>query len=126
MFREGEGKEKERERNITVWLPLIRPLLGTWPETQACALTENRTGNPLILRLSLSPLSHTSQGSFLVYSVRFSKYDIMSSANRNIFTSLPTPVPFLSLSLSLSSSTVTSASSAVAHARQEWAPSSGS
>ena len=45
MFREGEGKEKERERNITVWVPLIRPLLGTWPETQACALTENRESN---------------------------------------------------------------------------------
>ena len=62
MFREGEGKEKERERNITVWLPLIRPLLGTWPETQACALTENRTGDPLVHRLALNPLSHTSLG----------------------------------------------------------------
>ena len=29
----GEGKEKERERNIHVWLPLTRPLLGTWPTT---------------------------------------------------------------------------------------------
>ena len=39
----GEGREKERERNINVWLPLTRPLLGTWPTTQACALTGNRT-----------------------------------------------------------------------------------
>ena len=31
IFREGERKEKERERNINVWLPLVRPLLGTWP-----------------------------------------------------------------------------------------------
>ena len=39
----GEGKEKERERNITVWLALTRPPLGTWPLTQACALTGNQT-----------------------------------------------------------------------------------
>ena len=36
-----EGREKERERNIHVWLPHMRPLLGTWPTTQACALTGN-------------------------------------------------------------------------------------
>ena len=30
--------EKERERTINVWLPLPRPLLGTWPTTQAHAL----------------------------------------------------------------------------------------
>ena len=30
-----EGKEKERERNISVWLPLTHPLLGTWPATPA-------------------------------------------------------------------------------------------
>ena len=56
--------EKERERNITVWLTLACPLLGTWSATQACALTGNRTGDPLICRLLLSPLSHTSQGLF--------------------------------------------------------------
>ena len=33
----GEG----RERNINVWLPLTCPQLGTWPTTQACALTGN-------------------------------------------------------------------------------------
>ena len=49
------------ERNINVWLPLTHPLLGTWPTTQACALIGNRTGNPLVLRPALSPLSHTSQ-----------------------------------------------------------------
>ena len=31
IFRE-EGKEKERERNINVWLPLAHPPLGTWPK----------------------------------------------------------------------------------------------
>ena len=65
LFSEtGEGKEKERERNISVWLPLACPPLGTWPATQACALTGNRTSDPLVHRLVLNPLSHTSQGSF--------------------------------------------------------------
>ena len=40
------------------------PLLwGTWPTTQACALTGNRTSDPLLHRLVLNSLSHTSQGS---------------------------------------------------------------
>ena len=58
----GEGREKERERNISVWLPLVLPLLGTWPASQACALTGNPTGDPLVRRLALNPLSRTSQG----------------------------------------------------------------
>ena len=37
----GEGKEKDRERNINVWLPPTGLLLGTWPATQECAPTEN-------------------------------------------------------------------------------------
>ena len=43
VFR-GEGREEDRERNINVWLPLVCPLLGTWPETQACVLTGCRAG----------------------------------------------------------------------------------
>ena len=64
IFRErgGEGKEQERERNITVWLPLVYLLLGTWPEIQVCALTGNRTGDPLVHKSAFNPLSHTSQG----------------------------------------------------------------
>ena len=56
------GKGKERERKINVWLPFAHPLLGTWPATQACALTGNRTGNPLVHRPALNPLSYISQG----------------------------------------------------------------
>ena len=36
------------ERNINVWLPLIWPPLETWPATQPCAPTGNRTGDPLV------------------------------------------------------------------------------
>ena len=65
FLNRGEGREKERERNVSVWLPLVRPLLRTWPTTQACALTGNRTSNSLVCRPALKPLSHTSQGVFL-------------------------------------------------------------
>ena len=40
-FTDGEGREEERERNISGRLPLTRPLLETWPATEACALTGN-------------------------------------------------------------------------------------
>ena len=45
-------------------MSFMRPLLGTWPTTQACALTGNRTSYPLVCSLALNPLSHTSQGPF--------------------------------------------------------------
>ena len=62
FLERGEGREKERERNINVWLPLMLLLLGTWPATQACALTGIRTHNPLLCSPVLNPLSHISQG----------------------------------------------------------------
>ena len=43
-------------------LPLVCPLLRTWPAAQACALTGNQTSDPLVRRLTLNPLSRTSQG----------------------------------------------------------------
>ena len=49
------------ERDINQ-LPLTPPQLGTWPTTQACALTGNQTSNLLVHRPVLNPLSHTSQG----------------------------------------------------------------
>ena len=65
FLERGEGREKERERNMNVWLPLACPLLGTWPATQACALTGNWTNDPLVLRPALNTVSHTSQGIIL-------------------------------------------------------------
>ena len=56
-------RQKGREGNINVWLPLVRPQLGIWPTIQACALTGNQTNDPLVHRLALNPLSYTSQGS---------------------------------------------------------------
>ena len=70
FLERGEGKGKERERNINMWLPPAHPQLGTWPTTQACALTRNQTSDPLVLRPELNPLNHTSQGCFLLFMVR--------------------------------------------------------
>ena len=70
FLERGEGSEKKRESNINVLLPLVHPLPGTWPVTQACALTGNQTGYPLVCRLALSPLSHTSQGISVEFSVK--------------------------------------------------------
>ena len=59
IFREGMGR---REGNINVWLPLESPLLGIRPTTQVHTLTGNQNRDPLVHRLVLNPLSHTSQG----------------------------------------------------------------
>ena len=48
LLERGVGREKERERNINVWLPVAHPLLGTWPAAQACDLTGNQTGNSMV------------------------------------------------------------------------------
>ena len=74
----GEGREKERERNINVWLPLTCPQLRTWPTTQACARTGNWTGDHLVHRLVLSPLSLTSQGCITLYKVYREAYLLLS------------------------------------------------
>ena len=42
---------------------LCAPYWGTCPTIQACVLTWNQTGDLLVPRPALSPLSHTSQGS---------------------------------------------------------------
>ena len=43
------------------------PYWGPGPQTQACALTGNQSGNPLVLRPALNTLSHTSQGKNLYF-----------------------------------------------------------
>ena len=55
--RKETGKDTQRIGCLS-----CAPPTGDLPVTQACALTGNRTSNPLVLRLVLSPLSQTSQG----------------------------------------------------------------
>ena len=56
------GERRKRGRETLTCSCLLHAPLGTWPATQACALTGNRTGDPLVHRPTLNPLSYTSQG----------------------------------------------------------------
>ena len=49
----GREREREGEKHQCMAASHVPP---------ACALTGNQTGDPLVHRLALSPLSHTSQG----------------------------------------------------------------
>ena len=60
LLEKGAGREKEKKRNIN-WLSLAHPQMGTWPTTQACALTRNRTCGLSVCRTTPNPLSRTSQ-----------------------------------------------------------------
>ena len=64
--RKGErmGEKHQCVRDTSIGCLSHAPNWGTWPATQACALTGNQTCDLLVLRLALSPLSHTSQGQF--------------------------------------------------------------
>ena len=63
-------RERKRGRETSICDYLSCTPLGTWPETQACALTGNRTCDPLLHRPALNPLSHTSPGSVsLVFNI---------------------------------------------------------
>ena len=60
-LEKGKGGRKiGKETSIQqTWLLLECPLRGTWSATQARALTQ--TGDPLVHKPALNPLSHTSQ-----------------------------------------------------------------
>ena len=67
IFRE-RAREWVRGRGTSMCSCLsCAPPLGTWPTTQACALTGNQTGNSLVHRLVLNTLSYTSQGYFSTF-----------------------------------------------------------
>ena len=74
FLERGEGREKEK-RNVD-GLPLATPIspMGTWPTTQACAMTGNQAGDLLFHSPALSPLSHTSQGICSLVSMKLHSY----------------------------------------------------
>ena len=57
--REKKGGRKKHQHVVASW---VSPPSETQPATQACALTGNWTGDPLVRRPALNPLSHTNQG----------------------------------------------------------------
>ena len=67
-----------------MWLPLGYPLLGTWLPTQARALTGNQTGDPLVHRLALNPLRHTSQGLIFIFLLLILEREEGEERERNI------------------------------------------
>ena len=72
IYFQREGKEKERERNIHVWLPLTwPPYWGTWPATHVgCSMCPDWESNqrPFGSQPALNPLNYTSQG-FVKYNL---------------------------------------------------------
>lgn len=62
FLERGEEKKKERERNIKMWLPLTRPSTGDLARDPGLCPDWESTSYPLVRRLMLSPLSHTSPG----------------------------------------------------------------
>ena len=87
IFREGKGGRKRgRETSMRGCLSHT-PLLGTWPTTQACALTGNHRGKLLVCRLVLNPLIRTSQGEiyfFKLYFILLSSQNAQSRHTRSL------------------------------------------
>ena len=63
LFRKGKGGRK-RERNINVVVASHTPTTGDLARNPG--MCPDWESNLLVLRLALSPLSHTSQGSILL------------------------------------------------------------
>ena len=72
FLERGEGREKERKRNIYVgekhWMGCLSHI-PTWSATQECALTKNWTGDLAVCGMVPHLLSHTSQGSTRLFCV---------------------------------------------------------
>ena len=56
------GRQTSTYERYIDQLPLTCPQLGTWPATQACAMTRNPTGVLSVCKPAHKPLSNTSQG----------------------------------------------------------------
>ena len=71
IFRQRgrEGKREGEKHQCVVVLEC--PLLETWLTTQACALTGNPNGDPLVSRPALNPLSHTQGWSNILILFKF-------------------------------------------------------
>ena len=63
----GEGREKERERSINVWLLPTRPPLGTRPETQAQAPVWETNRQPSGSQGSVHSVEPHQEGSSLFF-----------------------------------------------------------
>ena len=55
------------------------PLLGIWPTTHACAPIGNQTGDPLVHRPMLNPLSYTSQGQIPIFVMHIMAFTLLNN-----------------------------------------------
>ena len=69
FLEKGEGREKERERNISVRQKHGSVAFRTCPVTQARALARNRTRDLFLGRTPPNRLSHTGQGLWVFINV---------------------------------------------------------
>ena len=67
FLERGEGREKERERNITVWLPLAHPPTGDLACNPGLCPDWESNWQPFGFSLALNPLNHTSQDIFFLH-----------------------------------------------------------
>ena len=65
FLKRGREGKREGEKHQCMVASHTSPL-GTWSATQACALTGNWTGDPLVCRPGLNTLNDTSLGSFFI------------------------------------------------------------
>ena len=83
----GEGREKEKERNID-WLPCMCPDWGPNPQpTQTCALTGNQTGNLSACKMTPNQLSHTGWD-LTVFLNSWTPSNLLNKINELIITKL--------------------------------------
>ena len=84
--------DKGRERNINACLPLMCPLPGTQPVTQACTLTGNRTGNPWVHRLNCGSVHRdtTARAGSTFEAMPFSNSVMLNYSTISTFYSLVT------------------------------------
>ena len=61
IFREVKGGRKRRRETSVCGCLLHAPYLGTWHAAQEYTQTENQSGDFLVSRPMLNPLSYTSQ-----------------------------------------------------------------
>ena len=85
LDREGKGGRKRRRdtsmlKRYIDQMPLACPQVGTWPTTQASALTGNWTNDLSVHTSVLNPLSHISQACYLWYRTFVSSFSLAGLA----------------------------------------------
>ena len=83
-----ERREKESEKSFNVWLPLMRPLLGTWPTTQARALDWELNQQPSGSQAALNLLSQPHQPGWKWFN--FLTYLKMKAIYKSLFLHIAT------------------------------------